>query len=240
MYYNNNGMRIGHRIIEPQEAGRWEAELLQISVYKNWGGSHDVARRCAERCAETGLPHVLHPVGYSLLDDEDRRAVLAMLPLAGEAIIMHDERTSDGGRLTAELISRYTDAVREMAEHVHVSIENSEFTADIIWFWREVGGGVTLDMGHMERAGINSESFVTSLPQDIISRVDYVHMHHNNGLHGGIPDHWPLRPGCRELAALELLLEKKKDVGVILEINEREETAESLQLLAKLRARLVG
>jgi sugar phosphate isomerase/epimerase len=240
MYYNINDMRIGYRIIEPQEAGRWRGELVQISVYKNWGGSFDVARDCAERCREVELAHVLHPVGFSLLDEGDVETVLGLLDLAGEAIILHDERTAEGTRLSNDTLEKYLDAVREMTRSVHVSLENSEFTADAVWFWRTMGGGVTLDMGHMERSGIDSAGFVAMLPEDIISRVDYVHMHHNNGLHGGITDHWPLRQGCRELMALEVLLERRKDIGVILEINERDETEESLRLLAELKDRVLG
>lgn len=230
-------MKIGHRIIEPEEADRWGGELIQISLYKNYGGSYDVARRCAERCRELGLPYVLHPVGYSILDSSDLNSVLDMLPVAGEAIILHDERGSEGERLSDKPLELYLDAVGEMRKHITVSIENSEFTADALWFWRTVGGGVTLDIGHMEHSGIDSPAFVASLPEDVVSRVDYVHIHHNNGPHGGITDHWPLRPGCRELFALEALFDRKRnmDVGVILEINEREETSKSLELLAEVK-----
>jgi hypothetical protein len=60
-------------------------------------------------------------------------------------------------------------------------------------------------------------------------------MHRNGALRGGLTDHWPLLPGCRELQALRELLKRKRDVGVILEINETWETGTSLSLLRELR-----
>jgi len=40
--------------------------------------------------------------------------------------------------------------------------------------------------------------------------------------------------GCKELKALKVLLERKEDVGVILELNDMENLKESLAILEKL------
>ncbi len=65
-----------------------------------------------------------------------------------------------------------------------------------------------------------------------------MHIHRNNGWHGGLTDHWPLSPDCRELRALEELIKIKSDVSIILEINETEMTEDSLKILRALRDRL--
>jgi hypothetical protein len=39
---------------------------------------------------------------------------------------------------------------------------------------------------------------------------------------------------CKELKALKILLERKEDVGVILELNDMENLKESLAILEKL------
>lgn len=67
-----------------------------------------------------------------------------------------------------------------------------------------------------------------------VGRIEFVHMHRNNGLHGGITDHWPLRPDCREVRALRKLLARRSDVSVILELNEVEQIGESLDILRSL------
>jgi hypothetical protein len=56
-------------------------------------------------------------------------------------------------------------------------------------------------------------------------------MHHNGKWRNGLTDHWPLEEGCRELEALKALLKRKRDLSVILEINETWETDKSLRLL---------
>jgi hypothetical protein len=62
-----------------------------------------------------------------------------------------------------------------------------------------------------------------------------VHLHRCNGLHwSGLKDHWSLIEDCRELRALKGLLERKDDIGVILEINDMENLGESLALVEAL------
>jgi hypothetical protein len=86
----------------------------------------------------------------------------------------------------------------------------------------------------VESAGLDSVEFVRSLDHGIIDKLQFVHMHRNNGLRGGITDHWPLIPDCMELRALRELLNLKSDISVILEINELEIIGESLKLLREL------
>jgi len=69
----------------------------------------------------------------------------------------------------------------------------------------------------------------------LLSRVEYIHLHRNNGLRGGLTDHWPITRKCREVNALKELLKKKSDIKVILEINETEEIEENLRILGELR-----
>jgi hypothetical protein len=94
---------------------------------------------------------------------------------------------------------------------------------------------VTLDVGHLEAAGINSLRFVKELEADIVERLDFVHLHRYNGPHnGGLRDHWSLLKDCRELRAVERLLERKENIGIILEVNDSENLGESLKFVEKL------
>ncbi len=85
---------------------------------------------------------------------------------------------------------------------------------------------------------MDAVKFVQSLNRTVMEKVRFVHMHRNNGLHGGITDHWPIHPGCREFNALRELLARKPDISILLEINETEKIGESLQYLDMLRTEL--
>jgi hypothetical protein len=230
-------MRIGHRIVEPGEVGKWEgAEIYQISLYRGRGDNLGRLARCARAASAEGTPYVVHPVQYSLLEPACLDELREMARLSGDALILHDERAPDGGRLRGREAEEFRAAVRELSKLAHLSFENATDSGDAPWFWEEFARSVTLDMGHMESAGLDSAAFVRALPEDILRRVRYVHMHRNGSLHGGLTDHWPLRADCREVRALRELLKRRRDVDVLLEINEREETAESLRILGAVRA----
>lgn len=231
-------MRIGYRVVDPGEVGKWGGELVQISLYRGRGNNSKRLAEISRACHERSMSYVLHPVGYSLLMPEDLGDLRLMAEQAGEALILHDERAPGGGRLEGREGEAFGAALEDLGSRARLSLENSTHTADVVWFWERFGGSVTLDMGHMESAGLNSVEFVRRLDKDIIRRVDYVHMHRNGTLRGGLTDHHPLRQGCRELEALRALLVMKSDVGVLLEINEREETEESMALLSELREEL--
>lgn len=227
-------MRIGYRVVRPDEVGLWQADIVQISVYGGQSGALETVRECASECADRGIAHVLHPVGYGLLEPGALKALMEMALWAGEALILHDERAPDGGRLGGALMDYYLAALEELGALTRVSLENSTYTQDVRWFWDAFAESVTLDMGHIESSGMDSHEFVSGLDEKTLAKVDYVHMHRNWKVRGGITDHWPLTPGCSELGALSGLLGRKGDVAVILEINETEMTGESLGLIRAL------
>ena len=80
-------------------------------------------------------------------------------------------------------------------------------------------GSITIDIGHLETAGVDSISFVRDLPEQFLERTAFVHMHHKGAERWGVADHWPLEPGCREIEALKILLARKRDLRVILELD---------------------
>jgi sugar phosphate isomerase/epimerase len=41
---------------------------------------------------------------------------------------------------------------------------------------------ITLDIGHLELAGVDSIAFVLNMPQRLIDHTRFVHMHHHNEL----------------------------------------------------------
>lgn len=231
-------MLIGTRLVYPDEVGLWDAELMQISVYRNMEKNLNIMMDSVQACRDAEIRFVIHPVGYSLLDDDALRTLAIMAEWSDNALILHDERAPDGSRLTGDYGDRFRKALKELGAITRISLENAIDTVDVQWFWNNFADSVTIDIGHIEAAGLNSVEFIKELSEDTIDKVQYVHLHRNNGIHGGITDHWPLNCGCRELRSLEELIKRKSDLNVILELNETNEIGESLRILRKLRDRL--
>ncbi|MEW6214477.1 MAG: hypothetical protein AB1478_04630 [Nitrospirota bacterium] len=233
-------MIYGYRVIREGEVGLYPAGLVQISIYRGWTGGIGQMLRAVSACRSLNLRYVIHPVGYFLSETRhNHRAetIEAMRTIAKNvdvALIIHDETTPWGTRLEGVYEEAYSETLLELSAICPVSIENANNTPDIKWFWRRFATSVTLDIGHVEAAGIDSERFVIELEADIIDKLNFVHIHRYNGLHDGLMDHWSLLEGCRELSALRRLLERKPNIGVILEINDRENLGKSLKLLEGL------
>lgn len=234
-------MKIGYRAPAKQELMRYPADLVQISYWKRFGPNLGEIREMAALCREHGLPYVIHPVFTPLSEtrpgprEENLKELTWLAGLADLGLILHDETLADGSRLSGESLRLYREAVEELSVLCSFSIENANNVPDADWFWKEIGGSITLDLGHFESSGIDSVRKVRSLPEELLERVEYVHMHRKNGEHGGILDHWPLTPDCREVQALELLFTRKRDISVILEVNEMDQVGESLEILEKIR-----
>jgi hypothetical protein len=227
-------MKAGTRILYHEEVEWWNADILQISVYNGMDRNLEIMRRSAQKCRESGSRFVIHPVGYSLLNGEAIDDLQEMAEMTDIALILHDERSVEGGRLSGQYVKRFRDVLDGLKAVSDISFENAVNTADVKWFWNNFAESVTLDVGHVESAGLDSVKYVRSLDHDIIDKLQFVHMHRNNGPRGGLTDHWPLTPDCRELTALNELLKMKSDISVILEINELEMIGESLKLLRAL------
>lgn len=231
-------MRVGTRIVYPDEAGRWDAEILQISVYRGKKNNLNIMKNCVSMCRELGIRYVTHPIEYSILDRENFSEIKLMAENTDLALILHDEKNPDRSRLTGNYGQIFSKLIEELISITCVSFENATDTGDVLWFWENYADSVTLDIGHIESSGINSVEFIKSLDNTVIKKIQYVHIHRNNGLHEGITDHWPLHPNCRELKALRELLLKKSDIGVILEINDPNMIEDNLQLLKTLKDEL--
>ena len=234
-------MIYGYRIEREEEVGLYPAGLVQISIYRGFNDRLDRILRTVSACRSLNLRYVIHPVGYFLSEtrsDHRAKTMEVMRTVARNvdcALIIHDETTPWGKRLEGMYEKAYRDALFELSALCPLSIENANNTPDIEWFWKQFATSVTLDIGHVEAAGIDSVRFVRELERDIIAKIDFVHLHRYNGPHsGGLMDHWSLLENCRELNSLKYLLKRKYDIGVILEINDRENLGESLKLLEKL------
>jgi hypothetical protein len=231
-------MLIGSRVTYPEEVGLWNVEFLQISVYHSMKDNLNQMRNCACMCKEAGIRYVVHPIEYFVLDKETFRDLKVMAECADLALILHDEKTFEGKRLTGEHEITFRTALNELRSVASISFENATDTMDVLWFWHKYADSITIDIGHVESAGLDSVEFVKSLDREIIEKIQFVHIHRNNGWRKGLTDHWPILPDCRELKALRELLKRKYDVGVILEINETEMILDNLNLLKKLRNEL--
>lgn len=228
-------MLIGTRIVEPEEIDLWNAEVIQISVYRGMKDNLEKMKKCVQKCRERGMRYVVHPVRYSLLEGDTFGEIMIMAEQADLALILHDETGPDGRRITADAEADLRKKLQQLKKRTNVSIENSTNTADITWFWNRFADSVTLDIGHLESSGHDSLAFVRNLDPPVIEKIQFVHMHRNNGLRGGITDHWPLSEDCREVRACRELLRVKSDLSVILELNEVDRIGESLGILRSLR-----
>jgi hypothetical protein len=230
-------MIIGYRITQPEELGAWEADFVQITVFQGAEGNLPTAERCVSLCRDMEVSFVMHPVNYTVLGSNPMQlAEVRELALKADlALILHDERAPGGGRLSGEQAGVLRGVIKELSEICPVSFENSLNTADAPWFWSNFAESVTLDIGHVDAAGLNSIEYVESLSPEIIRKICFVHIHKNGPLRYGLTDHHPLTPECREVQALRALLKRKSSVGVILELIETDGIGESLQILRDLR-----
>ncbi len=233
-------MRIGYRIRSEDEVGYCDLTLAQISLWRNSRRSFDDVKSLAQRCRNEGIRYVIHPINFFISETrpEVRGENLSILGKLAEitdlGLIIHDETIPGIGMLCDNWESAYREGLAELEGLCPVSIENANDTPDVLWFWRRFASSITIDIGHIESAGMDSVEMIHHLPEDITAKIDYVHLHHKNGEHFGITDHWPLKEGCREIAALSALLEKKPDLKVILEIDGRSGLSQSIQLLQAL------
>ncbi len=243
-------MELGYRIIRLEDVGTQPLTLAQISLWRtaNWGVSEgdqavEEAIEIARECKRRGIRTVFHPLEYPLADEQAEQTLDVMRRLSAAAdlgIIIHDEGGAGGQRLSVDEAGRYEEGVTAISGHCSVSIENSYNSGDITWFWERFAApgrvSMTLDIGHLELAGIDSVAFVRNMPHRLIERVTFVHMHHHDPQEEQpVKDHRPLVAGCREIEALKELLKRKRDIRVILELDASEEgMRRSIALLKNL------
>jgi len=237
---SNHPLKCAYRVTQPGEIDLFAADFLQVSVFHRWPNALDTMLKTVDACRTSHKRYVIHPVEYFLAEIRPERRKIMMDDLrlmarnADLALIVHDESTRGKKRLVDEEADAYREGLGELSRFCVVSIENSGANKDIKLFWREYATSITLDIGHLEVAGIDSIRFVKTLEPDLVEKVDFVHMHRVNGVRGGIRDHWGLTEDCRELKALKELLLRKKNLQVILEIIEAEDVEKSLDLLQSL------
>ncbi len=248
-------MKLGYRIIRPSDVGSQPLPLAQISLWRRagWGvseGERAVAEaiEMAQECRARGISSVFHPLDYPLTGDLAAGTVAVMKRLAAAAdlgIIIHDEGAMGRQRLSGDDAGQYERIVREISERCPVSIENSYNSGDITWFWQRFvvpappRVSITLDIGHLELAGLDSGAFVHAMKEELLDRITFVHMHHHDARTGdAVPDHKPLVPGCREIDALRSLAARKNDLYAILELDAVKEGME--QSIALLKPLLEG
>jgi sugar phosphate isomerase/epimerase len=246
-------MQIGYRVIRPSDVGTQDLPFVQISLWReaHWGvadGEPGIieAIAMAADCRRRGIRQVFHPLEYPLASTEGERTMSVLRRLAASAdlgIIIHDEGGEGRERLDADGSIRYEQRLREASRLCHLSIENSFNSTDILWFWerfvlpQDGNVSITVDIGHLESAGMDAITFARDLPVTFLDRIRFVHMHHKGGERWGVVDHWPLERGCREIEALRVLLERKRDLLVILELDALHDgVRESARLLQQLTA----
>jgi len=247
-------MELGYRIIRPSDVGSHPLSFVQISLWRvaNWGVSDgergvDEAIAMARACKTRNISSVFHPLEYPLTNEHGDRTLAVLHRLAGvcdRGIIIHDEGGKAGARLSAAEAQRYEQSLREIGKRCPISVENSYNSGDITWFWERFVApapprvSITLDIGHIELVGLDSVAFVRDMKKELVDRIAFVHLHHHDARTGAaVPDHKPLVEGCREIEALQELLKRKSDIGVILELDAAEDgLRRSIELLKPLRS----
>jgi hypothetical protein len=244
-------MEIGYRIIRPDDVGKQPLQLAQISLWRvaSWRiavGQQAVrdAMEIAAVCKERGIRTVYHPIEYPLTGDLAPRSLDVMQRLAVTSdlgMIIHDESSADGKRLSTDDEQIYEQNVLKLSRICPISIENAINSNDVTWFWERFvlqapkNVSITIDIGHMESADIDSIAYVRQMPEHFVQRISYLHLHHKAEERYGIKDHWPLISGCREIEALKVLLKRKPDIRVILELNAAKSgMGKSIELLKNL------
>ena len=244
-------MELGYRIVRPDDVGKQQLPLAQISLWRsaNWGVSdgEQAVREAIEivnACKARGIRTVFHPLEYSLANEHAENTLAVMQRLAAACdlgIIIHDEGGQDGERMSADEERIFEKNLRTISELCPVSVENAFNSGDVTWFWERFvlpapkAVSITIDIGHLESAAIDSFSFIRTLPDRLISRVHFAHVHHKAEDRFGIKDHLPLVPGCREIEALKELIRRRPDVRVVLELDAgKEGMGESIELLKGL------
>ena len=244
-------MELGYRIIRPDDVGKQQLLLAQISLWRtaNWGVSEgeQAVREAIEivnACKARGIRTVFHPLDYPLANEHAENTLAVMQRLAAACdlgIIIHDEGGKDGKRLSAGEERIFKKNLRTISELCPVSVENAFNSVDVTWFWEQFvvpapkAVSITIDIGHLESADIDSISFIRSMPGHLAERITFAHIHHKAGERYGIKDHWPLVPGCREIEALKVLLTRRPEVRVIVELDAADNgMGQSIELLKKL------
>ncbi|MEO5357872.1 MAG: hypothetical protein H7844_11310 [Nitrospirae bacterium YQR-1] len=231
-------MLIGYGILAGETVKVSSPGIVQISVFKEWDGNISAAVNTSTYLKSLGIPAVFHPVGYFLSETREevrRQNMEVLLYLAGHAtqpIIIHDETTPWGTRLYGQYEEAYEEALKKITQYCPVSIENASNTTDVTWFWSRFATSITLDIGHIQAAGIDAETFVAGMDGDLCKMVEFIHVHHANGPHyNGVTDHWGLTPNCKELKALRKFIKRNSTVKIILEIINTDDVRESLTLI---------
>jgi sugar phosphate isomerase/epimerase len=245
-------MQLGYRIVRPGDVGMQPLTLAQISLWRAaaWGvaeGDRAVreAIEIAAACKSRGIRTVFHPLEYPLTGRQAKHTLGVMRRLAAASdlgIIIHDEGGRDGRRLSAAEEVQFEENLFVLSSLCPVSVENAFNSGDAAWFWERFvvhapkSVSITIDIGHLESADIDSISFMDTMPERLAERVSFVHMHHKAEERYGVKDHWPLVPDCREIDALKALMKRKKGLQVILELDATEEgMGTSIELLRELQ-----
>jgi sugar phosphate isomerase/epimerase len=231
-------MNLGFRILDDSYIDRIDLDLVQISIWHFREEEFRKAARLAQRLRELGKRFVIHPSSLDLSETrgEERKFYLNTLKRYAEicdlGLIVHDETLAWGGRLEGVWKYSYMSALAELEQICPVSIENARDSSDIFWFWRSFARSITFDIGHFVAAGVDCFRVIHDLTDEMIKKIDYVHLHRNNERKDiGITDHWPLVEGCMELEVLKKLLERKPEVNVILEVDGEADIKQSLEAI---------
>lgn len=244
-------MEIGYRIIRPDDVGKQSLLFAQISLWRaaNWGvsdGEQAVkeAIEIAAACKARGIKTVFHPLEYPLTNEHAENTLAVMRRLAAACdlgIIIHDEGGAGGKRMSSDEEKTFEKNLRLISGLCPVSVENAFNSGDVTWFWERFvvpapkAVSITIDIGHLESADIDSISFIRNIPEHLAKRITFAHMHHKAEERYGIKDHWPLVPGCREIEALNVLRARRPDIGVIVELDAADHgMGQSIELLKKL------
>ena len=231
-------MEFGYRIFDSSLIKQIDLSLIQISVWRTSEADIQLVKMLTDYIESAGKRHVIHPMDVHLSDIHShiRQGNLEMVKrfaqMADLGLIIHDEPMPDGQPLKGEWRKCFRRGLAELEKICPISIENALDCRHAPWFWKTFAQRITFDIGHFESAGMDSLEVINKLNQELIDKIDFVHLHRSNGPKAnGLIDHWPLVPGCPELKTLQRLRQLKPDLKVILELDTAEDIRESQEVL---------
>jgi hypothetical protein len=231
-------MELGYRIFDFELIGQVDLPLIQISVLRTSESDIQRVKMLTDLIKTAGKRYVIHPMDVYISDtqkvvrDHNLKQIKRFAEMADLGLIIHDEITPDKQRLSGERQENFQSGLAELEEICPVSIENARDSHGALWFWQTFARRITFDIGHFESEKIDSLEIASNLSQELVQKLDSVHLHRSNGLKpNGLIDHWPVVPGCRELKTLRKLSEIKPGLKVILEVDTATAILESRHAL---------
>jgi len=187
-------MKFGYRVTEKMRLGATQRICCRYRLFTAGRGP---SRKCSKRSRRAGSTYPLRRAPRRL--PARRPETVRSPPHHGGCPDHGQTRRSrphpprrgrpHGNRLSGAFDAAYREALIELSALCPISVENATNNNDIKWFWQTYARpSITLDLGHLEASALAPVGFVERLEDELLQRVEFVHLHRTNGLRRGLRD----------------------------------------------------